>query len=93
MSNQTNSNSFWNNAKRIIRKGNRNHFTVFNKDKSIFSISITLFILLLLLFCPAALVVLLIGLFCGCRYHFSGPDFPEDNQLNRFFDKLSGGLE
>lgn len=92
MSNQTN-NSFWDNTRKIIRKGNRNRFTVFSKEKSIFSISITLFILLLLLFCPAALVLLLIGLFCGCRYHFSGPDFPEDNQLNRFFDKLSGGLE
>ena len=88
-----NSSTFWDNARIIIRKGNRNRFTVFNKEKSIFSISITLFILLLLLFCPAALVLLLIGLFCGCRYHFSGPDLPENNQLNRFFDKLSGGLE
>lgn len=89
----SNSSTFWDNARIIIRKGNRNRFTVFNKEKSIFSISITLFILLLLLFCPAALVLLLIGLFCGCRYHFGGPDLPENNQLNRFFEKLSGGLE
>lgn len=92
MSNQKSS-TFWDNARIILRKGNRNRFTVFKKENSLFSISITLFILLLLLFCPAALVMLLIGLFCGCRYHFGGPDFPENNQLNRFFEKLSGGLE
>lgn len=88
-----NKSTFWNNVRTILRKGNRNHFTVFNKEKSIFSVSINVFILLLLILCPVGLVLMLVGLFCGCRYHFSGPDFPEDNQLNRFFDKLSGGLE
>ena len=92
MSNQK-KNEFRDNVRMILGKGNRNHFTVFHNEKSIFSVSINVFILLLLILCPAALVLMLIGLFCGCRYHFSGPDLPENNQLNIFFDKLSGGLE
>lgn len=88
-----NKSEFRENARIILGKGRRNRFTVFHKEKSIFSVSINVFILLLLILCPAALVLMLIGLFCGCRYHFSGPDLPENNQLNRFFEKLSGGLE
>ena len=91
--NNQNTPSFWDNVSIILRKGNRNHFTAFNKEKSIFSVSINVFVLLLLILCPIGLVLMLVGLFCGCRYQFSGPDFPENNQLNRFFEKLSGGLE
>lgn len=74
----------------LIKKGNRNRFTVYHHEQKIFSIRITLFILLLIFFCPAALILMLIGLFCNCKFHFSGPDFPENNQLNTFFEKLSG---
>lgn len=82
-------NNFKETVKDLFNKGNRNRFTVMRKGESILSISVTIFILVLILFCPATLIAMLIGLFCGCKYHFSGPDMPEDNQLNHMFGQLA----
>ncbi len=93
MTEQKNNGTFWKTVQELIEKGNRNNFSIYRKGKKAFSISITAFLLLLILFCPAVLVAMVVGLFLGCRYHFSGPDFPENNQLNQFFTKLTEGAE
>lgn len=85
--------SFGTTLQQLLEKGNRNHFTVIRKGRRPFSLSITAFLLLLLLFCPAMLVILVLGLFLGWQYQFNGPDFPEDNPLNRFFSQLSEGTD
>lgn len=86
-------NNFKETVKDLFNKGNRNRFTVMRKGESILSISVTIFILVLILFCPATLIAMLIGLFCGCKYKFGGADIPEENQLNRMFDQLSSLYE
>ena len=82
-------NNFKETVKDLFNKGNRNRFTVMRKGESILSISVTIFILVLILFCPATLIAMLIGLFCGCKYRFFGPNFAENNELNNMFDQLA----
>ncbi len=88
MSQQTN-HDFRQTIRELLVKGRRNHFSALHKEDVKISLNVTLFLFLLIAFCPAALVILLIGLFCGCKYRFSGPDFPEDNALNRMFNQLA----
>lgn len=73
----------------LFAKGNRNRFSIYRKGENKFSVTITAFIILLLILFPAGLILMLLGLFFGCKYRFSGPDFPENNQLNHMFDQLS----
>lgn len=93
MSEQNKNSAFWTKTNELLEKGNRNRFTVIRKEKKVFSISITLFLVLLVLFCPATLIAMLVGLFAGCRYHFGGEDIPADNQLNQLFSKLSESVD
>lgn len=82
-------NDFKATCKDLFHKGNTNRFNVTKGGKPLFSLSVTLFIILLVCFCPAALIIMLIGLFCGCKYSFSGPNFKADNELNQMFDQLA----
>ena len=86
---EQNNNNFKQTVKDLLHKGNTNRFSVIRKGESILSVSVTLFIIVLVCFCPATLIIMLIGLFCGCNYRFTGPDMPEDNQLNHMFDQLA----
>jgi len=87
--NNNNNASFKDTVKDLFHKGNTNRFSVSRGGKQLLSISVTLFVILLVCFCPATLILLLIGLFCGCKYRFFGPNFAENNELNNMFDQLA----
>lgn len=86
---EQNARDFKETCKELFHKGNTNRFNVHKNGKQLLSISVTLFIVLLVAFCPATLIAMLVGLFCGCKYSFSGPDIAENNDLNRMFDQLA----
>jgi len=76
----------------LVKKGNINHFVV-SKENSVFlSIPITLLAIAAIFFFPATLVLLTIGLFCGCRYQFIGPDFKKDS-INNIMDQAARTAE
>lgn len=60
---------------RIIGKGNANAFIVTDKNgEQIMKLPVTAFALLLIFLFPFTLMLLIVGLFCGVRYSFHGPD-------------------
>jgi hypothetical protein len=60
---------------RMIRKGNRNAFEVFKKNETKASFPVTVLAVLLLFAFWVTVPLIVIGLFFGLRYRFSGPDF------------------
>lgn len=60
-------------CKRILKKGNENSFHVEKNEKQILSIPVTLLVIIAILAFWFVFILLIIGLFCGCRYYFDGP--------------------
>ena len=59
---------------RVIKAGFVNYFEIWRKGERIMYFPVILFLLCLIHWVFwLALAILIIGLFCGCRYHFSGP--------------------
>ena len=69
-----------------VQKGNQNFLRIEHKGKDLMNISITVLILLLLIAFWAVLIVLVVGLFCGCRYSFWGPQLGRED-VNQAMDK------
>jgi len=69
---------------KIIEKGNRNNFNVEKNGSTTVSIPVTAFALLLIIFpiLPFTCFLLIVGLFCGYSYSFSGPDLGRDDVNN-----------
>ena len=67
---------------RIIHKGNINSFEVLKDEKRIMIFPVTVLVLLLLFVFWLVVPLLIVGLFCGYRYKFHGPDLdkPEVNE-------------
>lgn len=77
---------------KIIKKGNTHYFDITRKGENILSIPITLFIIIILLAFWAVIVLLIVGLFFGFRYHFRGPELKADS-INHAMDKASETAE
>lgn len=60
-------------CKRILKKGNENSFIVEKDGKQVMSVPVTLLVIVAILAFWFVLIVLVIGLFCNCRYYFEGP--------------------
>lgn len=58
---------------RVLHAGNTNHFEVRRDEGQVLSVPVTVLILLLIFAFWVTLPLLIIGLFLGCRYSFSGP--------------------
>ena len=56
------------------------------------TISITILVLMMFLFFWVTVPLLVIGLFCGCRYIFTGPDFGKD-AVNNAMDAAANTAE
>ena len=54
--------------------GNANSFAVSRKGEELFSLPVTAFVVLLILCNWFGLAALVVGLFCGLRYSFQGPN-------------------
>lgn len=67
---------------RMIHKGNRNSFEVWQDESRIITLPITVLVLFAFFAFWIVLPLLILGLFLGYRYRFSGPDLdkPEVNQ-------------
>lgn len=66
----------------LIRRGNINSVDVLKDGVVKTSISITILVFLILVFFWVTVPLLVIGLFCGYRYVFKGPDFGKDTVNN-----------
>jgi len=65
---------FWRWFRKLIRYGNANYFDVWQKEQTLLSVPVTVLAVLMLFCFWIVLPLLLVGLFCGCRYRFRGPD-------------------
>ena len=84
--------NFWGWCKRMVHKGNTNHFRVIQDGTDKLTIPVTLFVLLLV-FAPYVVIPLLIvGLFFRMHYRFIGEDLGKD-VINQGFEKASQAAE
>jgi hypothetical protein len=74
--------------KDLLHKGNTNRFDVIKDKKVVMMIPMTLFVLLILFAFWFMLPLLVIGLFFGYGYRFSGADLEKTN-VNEAVDKVS----
>lgn len=56
----------------MIKKGNETNFKVEKNGENLVTIPVTLFVILMIVGWSIILVLLVIGLFAGCRYSFDG---------------------
>ena len=77
---------------KLIACGNRNRFEARRKDKLVLELPVTSLVLLLLLAFWVSLPLLVIGLFTGFRYSFSGPELGRD-AVNSAMDKAAEAAE
>jgi hypothetical protein len=66
-------------AGRLIKKGNANTLIVERGSETIVGVPVTIFVLLAALAFWAIIPLLIIGLFFGFKYSFSGPDLGKDH--------------
>jgi len=77
---------------KLLRIGNTNQLAVSRNDKELFSLPVTVFVVLLLCSVWTILIAMLISLFFGVRYAFRGPDLGKES-INRVMDKASNMAE
>ena len=73
---------FWRKLCELIRKTNSNQFEISRDGRSLISMPVTLLIISIICFFWVTLPMLIIALFFGCRYRFTGPDFGKDSINN-----------
>ena len=77
---------------KLIACGNRNRLEVRRKDRMVLELPVTALVLLLLLAFWVCVPLLVIGLFTGFRYSFSGPELGRD-AVNNAMDKAAAAAE
>ena len=74
---------------KLIRIGNENFLVVARKGQELFALPMTVCVVLLMCSVGTVLFALAIGLFCGLRYSFRGPNLGKEsinNAMNRAAD-------
>lgn len=77
---------------KIIRKGNTNYFEVLKGEESKALFPVTVLVLLLIFTFWVTIPLIIIGLFFGFRYRFSGPDF-NANTVNDAMNSAADAAE
>ncbi len=77
----------------FIHKCNSNNFVVSRNGQSVINLPITLAIIIALLACHIAIPVMILALFFGFRYSFTGPDFSNGCKINNIMAKASSAAE
>ena len=62
----------------LIVRGNRNRFEVRRDDAVVLEVPVTVLVLLMVCSFGTCALLLVIGLFAGCRYRFSGQDLDRE---------------
>lgn len=73
---------------KVISTGNKNYFEIKKDNEKPIRISLTISIILLILFMPPTVILLIIGLFCGYKYSVGGPNMNCEG-VNDVFEKVS----
>ncbi|MCL2167210.1 MAG: DUF4342 domain-containing protein [Clostridiales bacterium] len=82
----------WRKLCALIRKTNANQFVILREGNTLINMPLTLLIIAAVFFFWVTIPLLVIGLFCDCRYRFQGPDFGKDT-INTFMDQAAGTAE
>ena len=76
----------------LFNMGNRNRFEVRKGDEVTLELPVTVLVLLLIFAFWVCIPLLVIGLFAGCRYSFSGAELGRDS-VNNAMDKAAEAVE
>lgn len=71
--------NLWSHVRRLIACGNRNRFAVDKGDNHLLEMPVTALVLLMLCAFWVCVPLLIVGLFTGCRYSFSGKELGREN--------------
>ncbi len=77
---------------KIINKGNRNNFEIIKDGDKVMSIPVTVLAVLLLFMFWITIPLMIVGLFFGYSYMFSGPDLGKE-KVNRAMDSVAGAAK
>ncbi|NLX62018.1 MAG: DUF4342 domain-containing protein [Tissierellia bacterium] len=77
---------------KAIDKGNRNFFEVFKNGKKVMALPVTILVLLAIFAFWVVFPLLIVGLFFGFKYRFSGPDL-EREDINGAMNSMAGVVE
>ncbi|MBE5944340.1 MAG: DUF4342 domain-containing protein [Lachnospiraceae bacterium] len=80
-------NSFFDWCRRAIKKGCETSFNVVKEGKKLMSIPVIILVFALILLMPITVILLIVGLFCDCKYYFEG--FNTTVDINDLCDKAS----
>ncbi|WP_040214422.1 DUF4342 domain-containing protein [Clostridium polynesiense] len=83
---------FINYCKKVLKKGNSNHILIEKNDNIILRLSLTIFVLVLVLVPYMSIPLLIIALFTGHKFSFQGKDV-EKTQANEALRKMSEAAE
>ena len=78
---------------RVIKAGCNNYFDIAHNGDKVAGIPIIIPVILLIPLGWLEAILLVVGLFCGCSYSFSGPAFSKNGKANSFSDKCSTKTE
>ena len=76
----------------LFNLGNRNRFEVRRDDALLLEVPVTVLVLLLIFAFWVCIPLLVIGLFAGCRYSFSGDELGRES-VNQAMDKAAEAVE
>lgn len=89
--------SFGDKLRELLRKSHVNHLVVSKKEKEIISLPIWAAILIALCLFKITVLLVVIGLFCGCRINLEGPDRKKMENVNKVVNTagqaMSGAAE
>ena len=77
---------------KLIRIGNENALVVWHKGKELFSLPVTVCVVLLMCSGGTVLFALAVGLFCGLRYSFRGPNLGKES-INSAMNRAADAAE
>lgn len=81
--------ALWEGIVALIRRGNRNHLIMQDKQgKQAISLPVTIFVVLLIAAFWVVLPLMVVALFFGCRFSFSGPELGRED-LNSAMGKAT----
>ena len=72
----------------LVRKANTNQFVAYRGGHVLISMPVTLLIIAAMFFFWVTIPLLIIGLFCDCRYQFKGPNFGRQS-INSIMDQAA----
>lgn len=76
----------------LIEIGNRNSFIVTKEKKEVLQLPVTAAVALLCVSWPITVILLIVGLFSGCRYSFRGPHLGTET-VNNVMNKVNDAAE